>query len=902
MADVKVYTVNGDTTGSASSIPDWLTQKTSRPSTSSSSKPKRGKKSRRVDREAVEGKLELIQGFEFPAAAVRLKTTRAGHHVVATGAYKPQVRVWDLDELGMKFERHCEAENVDFEILSDDWTKLLLLQNDRTVELHAQGGLHHRTRIPRFGRAVAYHASSADALFATSGSEIYRLNLAQGRFLAPFSLSPSPSSSPPNSNSAPNAPPNDDDDLEGVDALSVNPAHGLIAAGARTLSGAPVVSFVDPRARAPVGRLAIASGAAATRDAWDGVTALAARHDGLSYALGTGSGHVLVYDVRMARAQARKDQGYGLPIRRVEWIDKQGPGADGEALVMSADRKVVKVWERGNLLIAFAFLVMRCLSGSAFTSTSASAYMQPAKNLFSITPGTDLNDITHVRGSGLLLTAHEGPGMGAFYVPALGPAPRWARFLENITEEMEGAGARSVYEDYKFVERSELKTLGLEHLVGTPALKPYMHGYFLALELYDTARLIANPFVYAEHREKLVRQRMDKLAESRIRAPKAGSAAAAAAGVKVNKALAEKITRDAEREQKKREKERERARRRREREEGEKEKMNVDGEEKEDQSGSEDEEGGEPDEEEEEEEEEEEKEGEETRPTLLSDPRFKALFENPAFTVDEESREYALLNPSQAAQRRSGAGAATNVDSRGAKGRTRTAVESEESEVEGLGDLTESSNSDEEKASDGDASDDSSDAGDLMSFNPRARAPVDRSSNQQTGIQNQGSAFAPYARSGQSKARAGPAQRTPRVDMVPLVASTEANGRGGRGGDRTDTFGARRTGKSYAQQNGKGKGRARPDADGWGGGGREMETSWVPSASGADGDGLYDDGPGGKNKGGRKPGARKGVEFMGASMERGGGEDEDGDKGRGGRTQRRKGMRSGSRNVFRKLG
>lgn len=48
--------------------------------------------------------------------------------------------------------------------------------------------------------------------------------------------------------------------------------------------------------------------------------------------------------------------------------------------------------------------------------------------------------------------------MATYYIPQLGPAPRWASFLENITEEMEDQTTRSVYEDYKFLSRSELKT------------------------------------------------------------------------------------------------------------------------------------------------------------------------------------------------------------------------------------------------------------------------------------------------------------------------------------------------------------------------------------------------------------------------------------------------------------
>jgi len=102
--DVKVYTVNGAAAGSSSSLPDWLTRKRAAA---------KGKGKRAI-REHVEGTIELIQGFEFPEASNRIKTTRDGHHVIATGTYKPQIRMWDLDQLSMKFERHTDAENVDF--------------------------------------------------------------------------------------------------------------------------------------------------------------------------------------------------------------------------------------------------------------------------------------------------------------------------------------------------------------------------------------------------------------------------------------------------------------------------------------------------------------------------------------------------------------------------------------------------------------------------------------------------------------------------------------------------------------------------------------------------------------------------------------------------------------------
>ena len=56
------------------------------------------------------------------------------------------------------------------------------------------------------------------------------------------------------------------------------------------------------------------------------------------------------------------------------------------------------------------------------------------------------------------MLANEGIQMTTYYIPQLGPAPRWCSFLENLTEEMEDQTTRTAYQDYKFVERSELTT------------------------------------------------------------------------------------------------------------------------------------------------------------------------------------------------------------------------------------------------------------------------------------------------------------------------------------------------------------------------------------------------------------------------------------------------------------
>ena len=40
--------------------------------------------------------------------------------------------------------------------------------------------------MPRSGRSLAYHSASCDLYVAAEGSEIFRLNLAQGQFMPPL--------------------------------------------------------------------------------------------------------------------------------------------------------------------------------------------------------------------------------------------------------------------------------------------------------------------------------------------------------------------------------------------------------------------------------------------------------------------------------------------------------------------------------------------------------------------------------------------------------------------------------------------------------------------------------------------------------------------------------------------
>ena len=101
-------------------------------------------------------------------------------------------------------------------------------------------------------------------------------------------------------------------------------------------------------------------------------------------------------------------------------------------------------------------------------------------------------------------------------MPQIGPAPKWASFLDNITEELEEAKNYSLYEDYKFVTLNELDEIGGKSLIGTKMLKPYMHGFFIDWRLYKKLKQLTEPFDYGKYLKDKREQKLEKYFGERI--------------------------------------------------------------------------------------------------------------------------------------------------------------------------------------------------------------------------------------------------------------------------------------------------------------------------------------------------------------------------------------------------
>ncbi|KAL3641833.1 hypothetical protein CASFOL_012648 [Castilleja foliolosa] len=488
-------------------------------------------------------RVDLIQDLGFETATSRIKVSPDGEYVIASGIYPPQVKVYELRELSLKFERHLISEIINFQVLDDDYSKIAFLCADRSICLHAKYGSHYSLRIPRMGRDIAYDSWYCDVICAASSPDLYRINLEQGRFLSSLSTQ-SPT----------------------LNVVSRSKLHGLVAGGGE--DGA--VECFDMRTRSSVGRI----DAAASAGEVDGeVTAIEFDSDGgYLMAVGSSGGKILIYDLRSSTPMRVKDHMYGSPIHNIKWhktLNSQ------QSKLITADKHIVRIWDPDT--------------GEGMTS------IEPT--------GGKINDMCVFKESGLILLALDSSQIPSYFIPALGPAPKWCSYIENLTEELEEGGQTTIYDDYKFVTREELAKLNLTNLIGTNLLRAYMHGFFVDYRLYKKAQSLAEPFAYDTYLEKRKQEKIEAERASRITIKRKLP--------KVNRTLAAKIHEDED-------------------EQNEKmaafdvaaETAAADADAKKTTK---------------------KKKG--LTSDVLNDERFKVMFENADFEVDEYSHEYRALHP-----------------------------------------------------------------------------------------------------------------------------------------------------------------------------------------------------------------------------------------------------------------
>ncbi|EYC11356.1 hypothetical protein Y032_0051g2164 [Ancylostoma ceylanicum] len=332
-------------------------------------------------------------------------------------------------------------------------------------------------RMPRYGRDMAFSLERSDLYLVGASSEVYRLNLELGEWLSPLQTNST-----------------------ALNCCQFADAHQLFVCG--TTDGQ--VEAWDHRDKSRVGVLdCVYSLNGSNRNVE--ITALSFR-DALRLGVGTSSGQVLVYDIRSSKPLIVKDHINELPIKKIDFVPRES-----ENLILSMDSRVLKMWSEND--------------GKPFAA---------------IETENGLNDFCRYPNSGLIFFANEAPRMQQFFIPALGPAPKWCSYLEAITEELEENQSAAVYDDYKFVTKEELDSLSLSHLIGSSVLRAYMHGYFVDRRLYEKAQLITQPFAYEKYKDRKIRDLLHEERENKLIKIKVESSQA-----KVNKELAARLQEEA---------------------------------------------------------------------------------------------------------------------------------------------------------------------------------------------------------------------------------------------------------------------------------------------------------------------------------------------------------------------
>lgn len=360
--------------------------------------------------------------------------------------------MFDLCELSMKFERGLESEAIDFCFLTEDWEKFVVLRDFRWMEFHTKHGRHYNMRMPLIGTCMCYNAPMCELYTGTIKNIVLRANLEQGRYFSPFETK-----------------------LDYINSCAIDSTHLLTAFGG--LNG--VIECWDPREKQSIAKL----------DMYDSVpniiptpeiSKILFGSDGITLCAGLSSGHVAVYDLRRMKPLHILNHRNKISIKDIA-IHQQS------SKIISCDSKTIRYWEQST--------------GELYTV---------------ITPSESINGLCIVPNSGVIFVAQEQHRMGSYYLPSVGIAPKWCPFLDNMTDELEENKYRSIFIDYKFITRVELEALGLEHLIGTNLLKPYMHGFFIDIRLYRRVRAIINPDAYEKYLKNKTKEKIEDKRSNRI--------------------------------------------------------------------------------------------------------------------------------------------------------------------------------------------------------------------------------------------------------------------------------------------------------------------------------------------------------------------------------------------------
>ncbi|KAK8860650.1 Nucleolar protein 10 [Tritrichomonas musculus] len=369
----------------------------------------------------LKNRVNFMDEFEFSGSSrlIKLSHEDKPSTVGVFGEYPPQIKIFDLYDLGQTTSFSVRRSISHFEFLTEDWSKLAALRGDRKFDLFTKGGQFATINLPIRCRDFVYNPPNADVILASEDSQLLRLNLELGQFV------PSIQACSKNGNT-----------------VSICDIHQLIACGFEDGQ----LEFYDPRDKRSIAAVELQN--EVTKTAFD--------KTGIKIAVGLSTGDVSLFDIRSANPLLKYSHRNDTAINSLSFTSSPGTG---DQMLLSSDSRGVRIYsvDKGN--------------GSFFTSFETKA---------------TLNDMVPFPDSGLIFAATDAQKVQVMLIPDLGPAPRFASFLDNLINDVEAEEQEGtpLYDNMNFITRDELEKYGGGQFIGSSALKPYMHGFFISRDLY----------------------------------------------------------------------------------------------------------------------------------------------------------------------------------------------------------------------------------------------------------------------------------------------------------------------------------------------------------------------------------------------------------------------------------
>lgn len=443
------------------SLPEWLSER------------------RKNKRSTSEQRIELLHDLEFPHCARTIFRCPNGTHLFAAGDYPYRLKCFDVNALSMKYSFNADINILSGVCLSSDYRQFALRGEGRHITVHHSATIVDRLRVPHIQRCLAYNPLSAELLSSGVSSEVFRISLETGVFVESFKTQ----------------------SAEGVNHVEVfkkGPVSGLMLTGG--CDGA--MEAWDTRMNTCAARMQVAGSqsSSALYGACEIRHVSTEESGGMLMACGLESGEVLLYDIRLQKPLLVKDHMNGLPIVKTYFFQGKSTSTGEASYVLSADTRSLKVWHKAD--------------GRNFTSIDAPADISDfclLRSQHNMVAPYECDD------SGVVAICCDVPRVQVHFIPQLGVAPRWASFLEAMTEELEEKESTTVYDDFTFIPKEELEALGISAQdMADGNVRPVMHGAFIENGLFRELKAVVDPAEFNRYLAANAHRKKDKRWEERI--------------------------------------------------------------------------------------------------------------------------------------------------------------------------------------------------------------------------------------------------------------------------------------------------------------------------------------------------------------------------------------------------